>query len=239
MALGEKLCNGRLALKQTTSEVAAATHMKVQVVEDLEREDFSRLAAPIYAKGFIKIYAEHVGLDPKPLIEEYVHRFVVARNEPLGRDGPPRIGRILGERKPGADEEQQAGGDQESPERDLFDLASSETHDARRAASAPAASRGEASQAPRVLTAAVARVQDLAATAFAQWRSNRPAQTQISALFARRRVVWSIAAAAAVVLIVAIVVAAVSGRESPGETSTFRGDRSLRLAVEPPPPYLD
>ena len=48
--------------------------MKVQIVEALERDDFSRMAAPIYVKGFIKIYAGHLGLDPQPLIDDYLER---------------------------------------------------------------------------------------------------------------------------------------------------------------------
>lgn len=76
MGLGQTLREARLKHSLTASQVAAATRMKVQIVEDLEREEFSRIAAPIYGKGFIRLYADYVGLDPKPLIEEYVTRFV-------------------------------------------------------------------------------------------------------------------------------------------------------------------
>jgi len=76
MALGEKLRNARLNAKLTTAQVAASTRMKVQIVEDIEREDFKRIAAPIYGKGFIRLFAEMVGLDPVPLVEEYMSRFV-------------------------------------------------------------------------------------------------------------------------------------------------------------------
>lgn len=62
----------RLKKKVTASQAAAATRMKVQHVEALERGDFSRMAAPMYAKGFIKIYAEYLGLDPMPLIKSYM-----------------------------------------------------------------------------------------------------------------------------------------------------------------------
>jgi len=72
MALGSKLREARLKMNLTASQVAAATRMKVQIVEALEREDFSHIAAPIYGKGFIKLYAESVGLNPKSLIDEYV-----------------------------------------------------------------------------------------------------------------------------------------------------------------------
>jgi len=76
MALGEKLRNARLDARLTTAQVATATRMKLQIVEDIEREDFRRMAAPIYAKGFIRLYAAKVGLDPAPLVEEYVARYV-------------------------------------------------------------------------------------------------------------------------------------------------------------------
>ncbi len=72
MALGETLRKARMARKETASQVAAATRMKVQLVEALEKEDFSQIPAPIYAKGFIKLYAEHVGLDPEPLVRDYL-----------------------------------------------------------------------------------------------------------------------------------------------------------------------
>lgn len=79
MTLGEKLRSARQAQKMTTSEVATATRMKVQMVEALEEDDFTKMPAVIYAKGFIKLYAEHVGLDPHPLVEEYVVRFVTPK----------------------------------------------------------------------------------------------------------------------------------------------------------------
>jgi transcriptional regulator with XRE-family HTH domain len=83
MALGEELRRARTRKKISASEVAAATRMKVQIVEALEQEDFSKVAAPIYAKGFIRLYAEHVGLDPSPLISEYMSKFVVQEEPSL------------------------------------------------------------------------------------------------------------------------------------------------------------
>jgi hypothetical protein len=88
MALGEQLRNARLKKNETTSQVAAATQMMAQIVEDIEREDFSRISAPIYAKGFIKLYARYVGLDSQPLIDEYVARFVHAPRPSLIKSEP-------------------------------------------------------------------------------------------------------------------------------------------------------
>jgi len=83
MALGEQLRRARLSRNLSASEVAAATRMKTQIVEAIEAEDFGRMAAPIYAKGFIKLYAEYVGLDPGPLIEDYLAGGGPARSAPL------------------------------------------------------------------------------------------------------------------------------------------------------------
>ncbi len=76
MALGRKLREAREEKELSQSEVASGTRMKVQIVSAIEEEDFSDVAAPIYGKGFIKLYAEFVGLDPQPLINEYVKEFV-------------------------------------------------------------------------------------------------------------------------------------------------------------------
>ncbi len=72
MALGNILQEARMRKKLTASEVAAATRMKIQLVQAIEQEDFSAFPATIYGKGFIKLFAEYVDIDPTPLIEEYV-----------------------------------------------------------------------------------------------------------------------------------------------------------------------
>ena len=55
MAIGPTLRQAREAKGMTTSEVARVTRMMVQLVEDLEKDDFGRIAAPIYGRGFIKL----------------------------------------------------------------------------------------------------------------------------------------------------------------------------------------
>ena len=79
MAFGEILKNARLQRGLTPADVAESTHLLVQVVEDLEREQFSRVAAPIYGRGFIKLYAELLELDPEPLIREFMDLYTGAR----------------------------------------------------------------------------------------------------------------------------------------------------------------
>ena len=75
MSLGNTLRAAREACGITTSELAARTHMLVQIVEGLENEDFRRIPAPIYGRGFVKLYCEAVNLDPKPLQAEFMELF--------------------------------------------------------------------------------------------------------------------------------------------------------------------
>ena len=79
MAFGEILRNARVQKGLTPSDVAESTHMLVQVVEGLEKEDFRRIAAPIYGRGFVKLYAELLELDPEPLIRDFMNLYSGAR----------------------------------------------------------------------------------------------------------------------------------------------------------------
>jgi hypothetical protein len=74
MSLGEQLRAARLKRNLTPSQVAARTHMKTAIVEAIEQDDFAKMPAPIYARGFIRMYALQVGLDPAPLLAEYAAR---------------------------------------------------------------------------------------------------------------------------------------------------------------------
>lgn len=72
---GETLRAAREAKGMTTSDLAEATHMLKSVVEDLENENFTRIAAPIYGRGFVKLYCEAVGIEAKPMIDCFMDIF--------------------------------------------------------------------------------------------------------------------------------------------------------------------
>ena len=69
---GATLRAAREAKGYTIAQIAEATHMAPSTVEDLEKEDFSRIAAPIYGRGFVKLYCETVGLDTKQFVAEFM-----------------------------------------------------------------------------------------------------------------------------------------------------------------------
>jgi len=69
---GKTLREAREAKGFSVSQLAEITRIMPQIIEDFEVERFTRIAAPIYGRGFVKLYCEAVGLDPKPLIDAYM-----------------------------------------------------------------------------------------------------------------------------------------------------------------------
>lgn len=88
IAFGKTLREAREAKGLTTNQLAETTKLLVQIVEDLEIENFNRIPAPIYGRGFVKLYCEAVDLDPKPLIEEFMAIYCGHR-EPVIRTREP------------------------------------------------------------------------------------------------------------------------------------------------------
>lgn len=71
-SIGEQLRAARHAKKLSLEDISRATKVKVDILEKLEAEDYLNLAAPMYTKGFLKIYAEHVGLDSSGIVNAYL-----------------------------------------------------------------------------------------------------------------------------------------------------------------------
>ena len=93
MEFGKSLREAREAKGYTVSQIAEVTHLKAAVVEGLEREDFSMIAAPIYGRGFVKLYCEAVGLEAKPFVDEFMeimngNRDVAIRERPVAAPAP-------------------------------------------------------------------------------------------------------------------------------------------------------
>ena len=86
---GTTLREARESKGLTPADISAQTHMIVQQVVDLENENFSRIVAPIYGRGYVKLYCEAVGLDPKPMIAEFMDIFAGNR-PPTVRMKPPK-----------------------------------------------------------------------------------------------------------------------------------------------------
>ena len=75
MEFGKSLRAAREAKGLSACQLAEQTHLAPRTIEMLETEDFSHIAAPIYGRGFVKIYCEAVGLEPRPFIDEFMEIF--------------------------------------------------------------------------------------------------------------------------------------------------------------------
>jgi cytoskeletal protein RodZ len=66
--LGETLRRARLSKNVTFEDAERVTRIRREYLEALEREDYGRLPAPVYARGFLRSYAGYLGLDPGQLM---------------------------------------------------------------------------------------------------------------------------------------------------------------------------
>ncbi len=71
-SIGQKLEAARQLKGVTVSEAGHATKILAKVIEAMESDDFGSLSAPVYAKSFIKMYAKYLGIDSRPLVDEYI-----------------------------------------------------------------------------------------------------------------------------------------------------------------------
>ena len=62
-------------------ELEQLTKIRPKYLRALEDENFDILPAPTYVKGFLRSYAESLGLDGQPFVDEYNSRFAVGDEE--------------------------------------------------------------------------------------------------------------------------------------------------------------
>jgi len=101
--IGSSLREARLRQDLDFPELEERTKIRPKYLRALEDERFDILPAPTYVRGFLRSYAECLGLDGQPFVDEYNSRFTVgeddaplrARRVPVQRrDRGPRESRI-------------------------------------------------------------------------------------------------------------------------------------------------
>jgi len=88
--IGNKLKAAREKRKLSRADVAKTIKINTHYVEAIEKNEFDKLIAPIYAKGFIKLYAQCVQLDPAPLMRQFSALEVSVEPAPAGRELPDK-----------------------------------------------------------------------------------------------------------------------------------------------------
>ena len=87
--IGSSLRDARLRQNLDFPELEERTKIRPKYLRALEDENFDILPAPTYVRGFLRSYAEALGLDGQPFVDEYNSRFTVGED-----DAPLRARRV-------------------------------------------------------------------------------------------------------------------------------------------------
>jgi len=83
--IGNSLREARLRQSLDFPEIEQGTKIRAKYLRALEDEQFDVLPAQTYVKGFLRSYAEYLGLDGQLYVDEYNSRFVVGEEEQPSR----------------------------------------------------------------------------------------------------------------------------------------------------------
>ena len=92
--IGSSLREARLRQNLDFPELEERTKIRPKYLRALEDERFDVLPAPTYVRGFLRSYAESLGLDGQPFVDEYNSRFTVGED-----DAPLRARRVPAQRR--------------------------------------------------------------------------------------------------------------------------------------------
>jgi cytoskeletal protein RodZ len=95
--IGNSLREARLRQGLDLARVEDDTKIRAKYLQGLEDERFEVLPSETYVKGFLRTYAEYLGLDGQLYVDEYNSRFASAAEEPVLSSQPTRRKRRRGE----------------------------------------------------------------------------------------------------------------------------------------------
>ena len=92
--IGSSLREARMRQNLDFPELEERTKIRPKYLRALEDERFDILPAPTYVRGFLRSYAEALGLDGQPFVDEYNSRFTIGED-----DAPLRARRVPVQRR--------------------------------------------------------------------------------------------------------------------------------------------
>src|SRR3954465_5776236 len=93
--IGTSLREARLRKQVDIPQAEQGTKIRAKYLRALAHEHFAGLPAQTYVKGFLRSYAEYLGLDGQLYVDEYNSRFVAGGEEAPSRprrSAPPSRG---------------------------------------------------------------------------------------------------------------------------------------------------
>jgi len=97
--IGSSLRDARTRQGLDFAELEERTKIRPKYLRALEDERFEVLPAPTYVRGFLRSYAEALGLDGQPFVDEYSSRFAVDEEAPIRARRAPAPRRDRGGRE--------------------------------------------------------------------------------------------------------------------------------------------
>lgn len=71
LSLGNMLKQARIAANLTEADVAQQLLLGKQIIVALEADDYSKIVAPVYARGYLKAYAQFLGLPVDAVLTKF------------------------------------------------------------------------------------------------------------------------------------------------------------------------
>jgi cytoskeletal protein RodZ len=71
-SFGEEMRRERELRAITLREISEATKISTRYLDALERNDFRPLPGGVFNKGFVRAYAQHIGVDPEAMVNAYL-----------------------------------------------------------------------------------------------------------------------------------------------------------------------
>jgi cytoskeletal protein RodZ len=78
MDVGATLRRARMRKRLSLEQIAQSTKINLSTLDALENNDFDRLPAGVYTRGFLRAFAREVDLDPEETVEQYMELFEAA-----------------------------------------------------------------------------------------------------------------------------------------------------------------
>ena len=100
-SFGEELKRERELREFTLREVSESTKISLRHLEALERNDFEQLPGGVFNRGFVRAYAQFIGVDPEAMVNAYLLEEQARSSQSSGQDrylrrrndsGPQRAG---------------------------------------------------------------------------------------------------------------------------------------------------
>jgi len=86
-SIGQQLRSAREAQGLSIEEVARQLLLNRQLVSDLENDDYSRIAAPVYIRGYLRAYAQLVKISIEPILAKSFKNSIKTEIATTGKAG--------------------------------------------------------------------------------------------------------------------------------------------------------